>query len=536
MATIFGRDFDINFGSWEIDGNGVHKGEGQTYRSASPIPIVPVTILTNTDSRTEKIEIVFHKYNRWQSIIVPRSSIASKTTIVKLADSGVEVNSENAKNMVLYLAEMISANIDRIPKRDAKSVMGWIGDEFAPYTDSIVFDGDENYKHLYSSISTKGTLEEWVEFCSPLRKNLQLRLMMAASFASPIIERVGENPFVLHLYGSSGTAKTVSLLVAMSIWGNPAMGELTRTMNMTNNSMLTTAAFLRNLPFAGDELQTIKSRWANYDQLIMQLTEGIDRARMSFDRLNEVRSWKCSFIFTGEENCVKEGSGGGVANRVISIEIDGKLVENGNATANFVRSHYGCAGEKFVDVIRNTDCKSLYAEYFNSIMNNSEINTTDKQAGAMSMILAGDELARRTFWTDEEPIRIEDIKDYMIPDNSVDVSERAYRYICDTIAGNSIRFEKGNKECWGSQDGEEEPVYFISRYLVEALETGGFDFSSVKKKWIEKGYIVNGTDGHPRRIKKINGSVASCYCIKLPDEPSKETASDDDITYDQLPF
>ena len=109
-------------------------------------------------------------------------------------------------------------------------------------------------------------------------------MMMAASFASPIIEKVNALPFVFHLWGGTGSGKSVALMAAMSVWGNPSMGKMVRTMNMTSNSMLSTAAFLKNIPFAGDELQTIKSKWDNYDKLIMCITEGVDRGRMSYDK------------------------------------------------------------------------------------------------------------------------------------------------------------------------------------------------------------------------------------------------------------
>ena len=50
-------------------------------------------------------------------------------------------------------------------------------------------------------------------------------MMMAASFASVLLEPLKVLPFVLHLWGTTGTGKTVALMVAMSIWGNPQNGR-----------------------------------------------------------------------------------------------------------------------------------------------------------------------------------------------------------------------------------------------------------------------------------------------------------------------
>ena len=175
------------------------------------------------------------------------------------------------------------------------------------------FDGEDVNRAVYASIRPEGSFEKWKSFTLETRKNLLIRLMMDASFASALISKVSALPFVFHLWGKTGTGKTVALKIAMSIWGDPRMGKLTRTMNMTQNSMMSTAAFLNSIPFAGDELQTIKSRWDNYDQLIMRITEGIDRGRMNeLGNQRETKTWSCSFIFTGEEPCTRLNSGGGI--------------------------------------------------------------------------------------------------------------------------------------------------------------------------------------------------------------------------------
>ena len=142
---------------------------------------------------------------------------------------------------------------------------------------------------------------------------------------------------------------------------------------------------LYNLPFAGDELQTIKEKFGNYDKLIMQVTEGIDRGRMSYDKLNATRSWKNSFIFTGEEPCTQSGSGGGVINRVIEIECTVPVVENGIETVNIVTQNYGWAGFDFVNAVnrRADTLRKDYDEFFQKIMDSTD--TTEKQAQALML-------------------------------------------------------------------------------------------------------------------------------------------------------
>lgn len=215
-------------------------------------------------------------------------------------------------------------NPDILPRVKSIDHMGWSDAGFVPYTDEVKLDCEDQYKSLVQAVSSKGTLEEWAAYVAPLRQNLYMRLILAASFASVLVERVSALPFVLHLWGGTGSGKTVAMMVAASVWGNPGMGKLVRTMNMTVNSMMSTASILRNLPFFGDELQTIKSRFENYDTLIMRVTEGLDRGRMTNATFQRQKSWLNSFVFTGEEPCTKSQSGGGVKTVLLRLSATSK--------------------------------------------------------------------------------------------------------------------------------------------------------------------------------------------------------------------
>lgn len=527
----------ITIDPWEIDRCGVYRtkstqnGRGEYREVASPIPVLPTAILENVDSHVEKVELSFFKLGRWRSFIADRSVVASRNAVVKLADKGLEINTDNSQLFVKYIADAIAFSLGTIPYKPAKTVMGWAGDAFMPYTDEIAFDGDDQFKHLYNAITQKGKLKQWSEFMRPIRDNLEMRLCMAASFASPLIELIGENPFVFHLWGGTGAGKTVALMVAMSIWGNPAMGAMTRTMNMTANSMLSTAAFLRNLPFAGDELQTIKSRWSNYDNLIMCITEGIDRGRMTYDKVNETRSWKCSFIFSGEEPCIKQASGGGAKNRVIEVECCDKLVKNGNEAANFVRSNYGRAGKAFIEKLQemmNSDesdssepsLADMYTERFNEIL--AKTDTTDKQAGSMALILTADKIASGLFWPDETELTVSDVSRYLASAHEVDVTERAYEFILNEIARNAAKFNGEDRETWGRTEGDYTLIN--KSVLDERLCSKGFEFDAVKSKWRDKGYLMANSQGRMIHQTKCHGVKANY--IKLATLGENETDSD----------
>ena len=502
----------LNYGEWTMD-----KGIGLYHRTkeihACRIPIVPVALYRNADTGQEKIKLIFFKFNRWHEIMVEREVIANKNKIISLANYGIEVTTENARHLVKALNDIIANSLATIPRFSSKSCLGWHGGQFVPYSDEFAFDGTDNYRDIFNAVSQCGTLEEWCGYMKKLRENRYFRMMLAASFASPLVELLGQNSFILHLWGLTGIGKTVALMAAMSVWGDPEPGRMVRTLNMTQNAMLQTAAFLKNLPFAADELQTIKRNGIDYTQLIMQLTEGVNRSRMKYDQLSPLGSWRSSFIFTAEEPILKQGSGGGAKNRVVQVECRGKIVENGNETANFVRSHYGCAGRKFIESLDRARAKEIYDDVYSSLVGSFDV--TDKQAGSAALLIAADWLSSELFWPDDsEVLQIDRIAGFLSSADEVDPAEQAYQLTLDLITEHNRNFTPDAIDCWGLISGNR--AYFINSVLTRELEKLGFDLNAVKSEWAKRGYLIKYKENY-RYPKRISDAILSCTCLELRD-------------------
>ena len=502
-------------------------------------PILPTEILKNVDTNEERITLAYFKTGSWQKITVNRCVCANTNKIVDvLSQQGIEVTSENAKNLVRYLSDCVGMNPATLKPTPSIGRLGWIGNDFTPYTKEIRYEGDPDYEVIFKNIRQAGDYDLWRTECLKMRENLPLRLMMAASFASCLLEPLGVLPFVLHVWGASGTCKTVALMVAMSIWGNPRLGGLVKTMNMTKNAIMRNAAFLCSIPFAGDELQTIKDKWqGNFDQLIYQVTEGIDRGRArAAGGVEETRTWKNSFIFTGEEPITKANSNGGSKNRVIEVAIDGPLVDDGHAVSELITKNYGFAGHRFVEYIQQHSTEDLtkrYKELFGQIC---ELDTTDKQAMAMATILVADELAVQLIFPEEQPIPVADIQRYLQSAKEVDVAARAYEKVMNWIAKNPVRFEdpkaddSANKgEVWGKIDGSYAVV--DKDVLTDFLDKSGFDYTAVSKKWAEKEQLKRNSQGKLVHQTKVYGIKASYLKIKLENE---EKTDEDFLPIEQL--
>ena len=489
-------------------------------------PIMPIEILKNVDTSEERITLAYFKSASWQHITVDRSVCANTNKIVDvLSQYGIEVTSDNAKSLVRYISDCVGYNPVALEPKKSINRLGWVGAAFTPYEKDIRYEGGLDYEAIFKNVSEKGDFDAWKALCGDLRKNIPLRMMMAASFASVLLEPLKVLPFVLHLWGTTGTGKTVALMVAMSIWGNPRMGGLVKTMNMTKNAIMRNAAFLCSIPFAGDELQTIKDKWqGNFDQLIYQITEGVDRGRAkAYGGVEDTKTWKNSFIFTGEEPITKVNSGGGSKNRVIEIAIDGPLVADGHYVSSMVQENYGFAGRQFVEYIQETEsCKIMdrYREIFEELC---RLDTTDKQAMAMACMLLADEIAVKLFFTAEQPLQIVQVKQYLQSTRDVDIAERAYQQVLNWVAKYQVRFEDPKEEnslnkgeVWGKID---DGKLIVNRdVLLSFLDQNGFDYTAVSRKWAEKGYLVRNSQGKMVHQTKVYGIKSSYIKFNLPED------------------
>lgn len=553
-----GQPEELQCGAWRATDLGVTMQKFD--RQGMPVqvtacmhPILPIEILKNVDTGEERVKLAYFKYGAWNRVTVNREVCADHTSIVKvLSKIGIDVTSDNAKVLVRYISDCIGMNPAKLEPKRSINRLGWCGAEFMPYAEDIVYDGDKEYDPIFRNIRENGSFAVWKEHCAGLRKNKINRLAFAASFGSALIEPLRILPFVFHVWsGESGTGKTVAIMAAMSIWGNPKMGGLVKTMNTTKVGIMRTSAFLYSLPYAGDELQTMKDKWTtNFDQLIYQITEGIDRGRgRASGGVEETKTWHNSYLFTGEEPITKSNSRAGSKNRVIEIEVEEKLIEDGNYTVSLLTENYGHVGKKLVTYLQGADEGQLreeYKKYFDAMC---KLDTTEKQAMAMSCIMVADHILVDQIFTDEEPLQVNDVKGYLRSAKEVDVSERSYQMVLNWIAKNPIRFQNPNGddqinkgEVWGRIDADDDhpeipPVAVINKdVLCDFLEKSGYDYAAVSKKWAAKDRLVKNSQGKFVHQTRVYGMKASYIKLRMEPETDGEGFMDLEDTEVKLPF
>lgn len=506
--NIFKYNMKLKCGEWIANQTeGVYKNDvvktandmKMVKNYASTIPIFIAERIINIDENTEKVRIAFYKDQKWQTIITEKNTISTKTKILQLANSGIEVNEINAKSLIEYFADLLSLN-EYIPI-EGVTHLGWIDNDFIPYTDKYSYDGGKSYKNMFESIHEKGNYEKWKNYIKDLKdKSKSMRFIISASFSSPLVKIYNINSFMVHLWGTSGKGKTVTQMVCASIWGNPAKGKLLITLNSTKVASERMLSFFRNLPFIPDELQTIKSIYKNdFGDMIYNFTEGKGRDRGTVDGgLAENTEWDNIIILSGEEPITVNVSSEGIKNRVIEIEDNSEIVENGNEVVNFILNNYGHAGKEFIEIIQNMSKDELYKLRNKYVEELKKITKYKKQINAMSVILVADYIVSKYIFN-EKALTVEEIKEYIR--NDTDEADRYIDLIIDIANANINNFYDSNKtfppsgQVWGklekTTDGKGEIIYydFIPTKLYEILNDNNISWNGIKKKMANKGYV-----------------------------------------------
>ena len=531
------QPFDLLCGDWTADDTGVWSAFGFGGNElVCPHPIMPVQRLINIDTGEEKIKIAFQKGRRWREIVVEKNVVASAQKIVTLSSQGVGVTSETAKLLVRYLSDLEHMNYDIIPEVSSFSRLGYFGGEgFVPFVDKLVFDGDQNFRSLYQSIASKGDRRLWMEEIKKVRAySTAAKIVIAAAVASVLVPVCGAQVFFTHLWSSeSGTGKTVALMCAASVWGDPELGKYIQTFNSTTVGQERYAAFLNHLPLMIDELQL-----GNREKFsVYQLAEGVGRTRGNkTGGVDRTPTWANSVITTGETPLVRQSDGAGAFNRTMDIECSPseKVIEDGHATAAIIRNNYGFAGREFVELLfRSEDMQKLVREYFEEQYRAlSKNDTTEKQAMAAALILTADNFFCDWILNTGDRLNAEDIAKHLASRKEVSIGERGYSFFCDWVGINAKRFicrsytpESG--EIYGVI-GDDGYIYIIRSIFSRVAEAEGFNAKSLLSHFRENGLIAtrgrNMTKG-----KRINGQLVECIAIRKAAGFTEEEETDHDF-------
>lgn len=519
------QPFEFECGQWHCDCTGVSIITKDREEYACTQPVMPIEILKNIDTGLEKLRVAFYRDYHWEDFVANKRDLFDSAKVIQYSDLGLAVTSTSAKLLSRYFCEIEAQNRDIIPKSESVSRLGYVKDgKFSPYVENLMFDGDASYGNIYDAISKRGDYTTWLAEAQKCRtETLTARIMLAASFASPLIARLGTLPFFVHLWGvDAGTGKTVALMLAASVWGNPEVGQYIQTFNATQVGHEKTAAFLNNIPMIIDELQLSKDSHGKSRFDVYQLAQGAGRTRGNkTGGVDKTPTWRLSILTSGESPIVNEAQGAGAHNRTIDIECkaDEKAILDGYRTSSCVKNNYGFAGEIFVKALTDEVIEEAKEKYLELTKTLNETQTTEKQAMAAAILIIADELADRFIFKSGKHLTIKEISEFLKDKATASAGNRGYAFIKDWISINSNKFERKGEDGFqikpsGDVYGiiDNDWVYINKTKFAEALTTQGFDYRAITS-WLKSNGLIETRGRHLTKGKRLNGVLTEC--IKL---------------------
>lgn len=523
---------------WDLSMDGISHVEmgmnGPFIKKITASPVLITKKFNCIDADNKKLELSFYWDNHWKHITVPRGDVMDKGKLVKYSDYGLPVSSGNAALLVSFLSEFEAINMNNLPSARSIDHMGWIGGmaEFYPFhmNGETTFEAEASEaSKLVKAIHTEGDEEKWKDMAVKLRTMPFARTMLAASFASVLLEPLQIRNIYLHIWNDSRSGKSAAAKAAASIWGDP--NALMMNYNSTMVGFERSAAAMNHMPLVIDELQESRMKPEQFSQLVYMLGNGSGRTRGDkYGGTQDLLHWHNCILSTGEQPILTNNSMDGEQTRV--MDLYGKPISD-EAFAREVHQvserNYGFAGEKFV--------QWLFKNYFTKERNSTDpaghgaisvdkLKSDYEKLGAyinevysllyddpgfplqnVSAIMLGDALSSQSIFGVDKETAMNDamslgltILSNIHSQEKKDSISRAWDFICDWARSNKEHFvvkKVGNKgfthyglsPIYGRYFPEEEEIHFIPSCLYSALESGGFNLDKCYTGFKERGLI-----------------------------------------------
>ena len=404
-----------------------------------------------------------------------------------------------------------------------------------------MFDGDNRFRDLFEAIQEHGSEKRWMEHIKELRasKRAEVKFMLAASFASVLVGLLGALPFFVDLWGETEGGKTVSLMVAASVWADPGESRYIGDFKTTDVALEAKADMLNHLPMILDDTSKTSSRIRdNFEGIVYDLCSGKGKSRSNKELgINRENRWQNCILVNGERPLNSYVNQGGAINRILEVECGEHIYKDPQKTADIVKRNYGFAGRRFVEIVRKLgieEIKEIQKDFQKELFDSDKMQ---KQAIALSIILTADKIATDYIFKDGQYISLEEGKKVLVDRAALSDNERCYQYILDKVSMNGQRFDMSTGcEKWGAF--ENGYVVFYGQAFEELCKAGGFSKKSFLS-WADKEGLIQAQGGRLTKIKKINGVSHRCVYLKL-DNDIKVDADGfmemDESVQEELPF
>ena len=494
--------------------------------------------------------------DQWQFEIVDADFIADSRKVVQLANFGVGITSTDAKYLAAFLTELINfdGNKSIIPTQKIYSQIGWRDSKCKQFIlptggnldgeNYIVKRGNYNYEEIFA---TQGNKKDWFEnYLGLLMYGANIRLIFGAALVAPLVKPLNLMNAWLHIHGTSNNGKTLVTKAAVSVFGNPELKFLGRTLDASRANFQSVAVGLNDFPKYFDEMESLpKKAKEDLPNWIYNFSGGISGQRNKRNGEERETSFFSGTIFTtGESPLLSDNSKRGAFKRLLEIKLD-KLSDDQTMRRyhKFFEKNFGHFGAAWIQYITE-NLESLQKDFDALLDSKFQSDALDDYDATNLKVIFACQFALQKFFTGvlekfnpEMPFvdlhtetDLQEILKSLPTISQIDDSERAWLALADFVNSHPKNFVQqiqptstGVSEV--SAEGYETygkiyrngDVCFIPTQLTKIVEDN-LKFSSCKKlltEWNDNGKLKN-NGKRCDTTQRLNGkSTPVIYCLKL---------------------
>lgn len=542
VTRFFGSPYpDLKCGKWIADDKGVRVPQEMNIKTASRYPITWVKSLKNVNSSTYRVVLAFKKRGQWYEVTTDKSTIVDKSKICSLAAYDFPVTTETNKYLVEYLADLEFYNSNEIELVRSTSKLGWQEGrtaEFYPYSKNLgsdlVFDGEQNFSDQFMALLPEGDADKWLDIAREVRKSGRLEplFLMAASFASPLLAVLGVQSFCVNLWGNTEGGKTVTAMLAASIWADPRQGKFITDFGSTPVMYEVYQDFLNSFPLIVDDSATVKDKYKfSMSDFVYQRCKEKGKGRSDKNlAVHDNKTWRQVIITNGEQPTVNEDMQGGAINRTLDLPCGQTAIySDPKKVVDTILANHAHAGAQFMLAVLNMDREAVKGIFQKHVEVVEKLDGMAKQTNSLAAVLTADELAERYVFKDGITIDPKAAAQVLTDKDFVSEDMRCYNYLTDLLSVYHDRFypseEGGYKgEIWGCVDGGY--MVIIRTVLKTLCKQAGYSDRRFLEWAKAQGLVLCDAKNNPTRARRFGSSSPRCVFLRLPGDENEEDYDD----------
>lgn len=396
-------------------------GEEAQVERILPSVIVPVGILRDARSTDQLIEIRYLDGEHWRTERVDRKSLKDPRRLVDALPAAAAVTALSARHAVEWIDAFVRFNERRLPSALVLPPVGWhvvegerifmLGEPIArpglklPHIEAD--DRGEHRQRTLAALRTAGSPEAQLEAMrTAWRASPAIATAICAALAAPMLERLAQPNFAVHLYGPSSRGKSTGLEIAASIYGNPATDDPAAFSGQwlaTGNALEAMAEARTDVALCLDEAGMMTDPAAREDA-VYRLCAGHGKGRLDRSAaMRSSRAWRTVVISSGELLVVRQDARAGAHVRVLQLHVDG-IGSLGHAEVaelkRSVRENYGHPARRWLaELVAEDDWGSIREHLAGVIVAFGDLVASDplskRQAAMYAVLHVVERLAHR---------------------------------------------------------------------------------------------------------------------------------------------